>query len=170
MARFLKTIHRSFPLPTRAPAGASIPRFCSSKPQFSEIDLASCSGSTVDEEERMTMMEELVKRVVLRNSTPDWLPFLPGSSFWVPPVKRCLNPADLERTLVQSITPQDFFPLNSRGLPSYDYFVSDDGESESEVLDSIVELMAAGGEMQKEDDGVEEIKCTEYSDAEDREG
>lgn len=31
------------------------------------------------------LLEEHVQRVMVKKATPDWLPFLPGSSFWVPP-------------------------------------------------------------------------------------
>ncbi|KAK7388139.1 hypothetical protein VNO78_22946 [Psophocarpus tetragonolobus] len=31
------------------------------------------------------LLEEHFHRVMVKKATPDWLPFLPGSSFWVPP-------------------------------------------------------------------------------------
>ncbi|KAK7329746.1 hypothetical protein VNO77_23923 [Canavalia gladiata] len=31
------------------------------------------------------LLEEHVHRITVKKATPDWLPFLPGSSFWVPP-------------------------------------------------------------------------------------
>ncbi|TKY54529.1 hypothetical protein E2542_SST18939 [Spatholobus suberectus] len=31
------------------------------------------------------LLEEHVRRIMVKKATPDWLPFLPGSSFWVPP-------------------------------------------------------------------------------------
>ncbi|CAI9766017.1 unnamed protein product [Fraxinus pennsylvanica] len=30
-------------------------------------------------------LEEAIHRIVVRRSAPDWLPFLPGYSYWVPP-------------------------------------------------------------------------------------
>ncbi|XP_065862763.1 uncharacterized protein [Euphorbia lathyris] len=173
MSRFLaKTFHRSFFLPAKVPSFAVNCRYCSFKPQFTEIDLASCSSSTaseVDGDERIRMMEDLVNRVMLRNSTPDWLPFLPGSSFWVPPANPCLNATDLDQKLVDSFTAEEFIALTSRGLPSYEYFVSGDA---SEEANSEVKIMVGGREitiqMQKEDDGVEEMEFIEDSDAEDQ--
>ncbi|CAJ1941770.1 unnamed protein product [Sphenostylis stenocarpa] len=31
------------------------------------------------------LLDEHGHRVMVKKATPDWLPFLPGSSFWVPP-------------------------------------------------------------------------------------
>ncbi|XP_027330747.1 uncharacterized protein LOC113846544 [Abrus precatorius] len=31
------------------------------------------------------LLEEHHHRITVKKATPDWLPFLPGSSFWVPP-------------------------------------------------------------------------------------
>ncbi|RDX76850.1 hypothetical protein CR513_43114, partial [Mucuna pruriens] len=31
------------------------------------------------------LLEEHVHHIMVKKATPDWLPFLPGSSYWVPP-------------------------------------------------------------------------------------
>ncbi|KAK7265218.1 hypothetical protein RJT34_32834 [Clitoria ternatea] len=31
------------------------------------------------------LLEDHIHRITVKKATPDWLPFLPGSSFWVPP-------------------------------------------------------------------------------------
>ena len=33
----------------------------------------------------LTKLEDAIHRIIVRRSAPDWLPFLPGSSYWVPP-------------------------------------------------------------------------------------
>lgn len=35
--------------------------------------------------EGVKLLEDHAHRVMVMKATPDWLPFLPGSSFWVPP-------------------------------------------------------------------------------------
>ncbi|XP_023918145.2 uncharacterized protein LOC112029689, partial [Quercus suber] len=36
-------------------------------------------------------LEDAIHRIIVRRSAPDWLPFLPGSSYWVPPPPHGLN-------------------------------------------------------------------------------
>ncbi|PHT42834.1 hypothetical protein CQW23_16859 [Capsicum baccatum] len=52
-------------------------------PQLIEIDL-DCSSSG-ESDGGIRKLEEVIHSVIVRRSAPDWLPFLPGSSYWVPP-------------------------------------------------------------------------------------
>ncbi|KAG5594291.1 hypothetical protein H5410_035523 [Solanum commersonii] len=51
-------------------------------PQLIEIDLDSSSSGS---DGGVKKLEEVIHSVIVRRSAPDWLPFLPGSSYWVPP-------------------------------------------------------------------------------------
>ncbi|CAN4112930.1 unnamed protein product [Withania somnifera] len=51
-------------------------------PQLIEIDLDSSSTGS---DGGIRKLEEVIHSVIVRRSAPDWLPFLPGSSYWVPP-------------------------------------------------------------------------------------
>ncbi|MCD7466264.1 hypothetical protein HAX54_002812 [Datura stramonium] len=51
-------------------------------PQLIEIDLDSSSSGS---DGGVRKLEEVIHSVIVRRSAPDWLPFLPGSSYWVPP-------------------------------------------------------------------------------------
>jgi hypothetical protein len=40
-------------------------------------------------------LEEAIHGVMVRRAAPDWLPFVPGGSFWVPPLRRPHGVAEL---------------------------------------------------------------------------
>ncbi|KAK4601961.1 hypothetical protein RGQ29_011164 [Quercus rubra] len=54
-----------------------------------EIDhLGGAASSSSDGEfEALALkkLDDLIHGIIVQKSTPDWLPFVPGSSFWVPP-------------------------------------------------------------------------------------
>ncbi|WOK98304.1 hypothetical protein Cni_G07014 [Canna indica] len=52
------------------------------------------------------------------------MPFLPGSSYWVPPLKGACVAADLVSRLSNTMTEEEIMPFTSvRGWPSLAYFV-----------------------------------------------
>lgn len=57
--------------------------------QLIEIDLDGASSSQPDPAEVITVgikkLEEAIHNIIVRRAAPDWLPFLPGYSYWVPP-------------------------------------------------------------------------------------
>lgn len=57
----------------------------SSEPHVIEIDLDSSSSKAEAEAAVLKNLNEFVRGIFVENLTPDWLPFAPGSSFWVPP-------------------------------------------------------------------------------------
>ena len=73
--------------------------------------------------------DDLIQRILVKKNTPDWLPFVPGSSFWVPPRPSHSNVADLVHKLTYEDHrrhPHDCSPLLStlRGWPSVNFFIS----------------------------------------------
>ncbi|KAL4652005.1 hypothetical protein ACB092_01G201700 [Castanea dentata] len=48
---------------------------------------SSSSSSSDGEFEALALkrLDDLIHGIIVQKSTPDWLPFVPGSSFWVPP-------------------------------------------------------------------------------------
>ncbi|XP_019463533.1 PREDICTED: uncharacterized protein LOC109362294 [Lupinus angustifolius] len=62
----------------------------------------------------LKLLEDHIQRIIVKKATPDWLPFLPGSSFWVPPTP---SPS----TFFQNITAQRHhhnpLSLSLRGSP-----------------------------------------------------
>lgn len=61
--------------------------------QFIEVDLDAASSSQPDSPEAsaevitlgIKKLEDAIHSIIVRRAAPDWLPFLPGSSYWVPP-------------------------------------------------------------------------------------
>ncbi|KAF9662968.1 hypothetical protein SADUNF_Sadunf18G0109300 [Salix dunnii] len=104
-------------------------RHRSSKPQLIEINLSSPSlqsdgGNESEDEEGFLVkkLEEILHRLMLQKSTPDWLPFRPGSSFWVPPI---LSANDLIHKFAgYKLSEEETLSLtNCRGWPSASYFI-----------------------------------------------
>ncbi|KAK8514287.1 hypothetical protein V6N13_063184 [Hibiscus sabdariffa] len=70
-------------------------------------------------------LEDAIQRIIVRRSAPDWLPFIPGSSYWVPPsTARSYGLAQLVEKLANPLTPDESMSTTTaRGWPSSDYFI-----------------------------------------------
>ncbi|URD95288.1 hypothetical protein MUK42_28865 [Musa troglodytarum] len=72
----------------------------------------------------MRRLEEAIHAIIVRRSAPDWLPFIPGSSYWVPPRRRPHGVIDLVRRLTYPMTEDEVMSFTTdRGWPSSAYFV-----------------------------------------------
>ncbi|PKI46151.1 hypothetical protein CRG98_033484 [Punica granatum] len=107
-----------------------------------EIDLesspstsSSSDGEIEVEVLKMRKLEEAIHALFVEKSTPDWLPFIPGSSFWVPPRKRKVDMADLFDKLWDPPREEETFRFaNGRGWPMLEFFSSKgDGAPEPQV-------------------------------------
>jgi hypothetical protein len=94
-------------------------------------------------------LEEAIHGVMVRRATPDWLPFVPGGSFWVPPVRRPHGIAELMGRIAAAggaegvvggdgavkvveldapMTEEEALSFSTaRGWPSASYFVDGEG-------------------------------------------
>ncbi|XP_028774150.1 uncharacterized protein LOC114731189 [Neltuma alba] len=117
-----------------------------SKPQLIQIELGSSSSSSTssslndgDYELALKRFDELIQRILVKKATPDWLPFVPGSSFWVPP--RASSPGnvvDLVEKLTNDLSDEEYMSITSlRGWPCSNFFIK---ENESAHMDADVEL------------------------------
>lgn len=96
----------------------------SGKVKFIEIDLESSSFGADSEVLAIRKLDDFVQKIIVERSTPDWLPFVPGSSFWVPPRRnKPRKVVDLFDKLVEPFTKEESPSLaNARGWPCLDFF------------------------------------------------
>ncbi|XP_073004687.1 uncharacterized protein [Typha latifolia] len=72
----------------------------------------------------MRLLEEAIHGIIVRRSAPDWLPFVPGASYWVPPRRRPLGFAELVSRMANPMTEEEELAFTTvRGWPSASYFL-----------------------------------------------
>lgn len=122
-------------------------RHRSSKPRHAhlielELDLDAASPDSPDPDVAaftIRAFEEALHTIIVRRAAPDWLPFLPGHSYWVPPRARNtpaasmiealqkLNPSQAARNhrLHHEFLSEDeqMSLVSAKGWPSSTYFI-----------------------------------------------
>ncbi|XP_050382043.1 uncharacterized protein LOC126798984 [Argentina anserina] len=83
---------------------------------------ASDSSPAVDP--LLRKLEDAIHLIIVRKSAPDWLPFVPGASYWVPPPRsRSHGLAQLVEKLANPLTEEESMSTTTvRGWPSSAYF------------------------------------------------
>ncbi|KAI4381133.1 hypothetical protein MLD38_007245 [Melastoma candidum] len=77
-------------------------------------------------------LEESLHSILALRYTPDWIPFLPGASFWVPP--RTLSAVHYLGHLASPFSDEDSLPFSSpRGWPCFHSLYHLDGASTATV-------------------------------------
>ncbi|KAL6523691.1 hypothetical protein OROGR_017295 [Orobanche gracilis] len=114
-----------FPNATVSPSSITLSlRHRSSKPQQSqlmELDLSS-SSSSGEYDVTLKLFDELIQWILVKKATPDWLPFVPGSSFWVPPRSAPSNVVHL----LHNLSHEESLSLATlQGWPSSKFFIQE---------------------------------------------
>eukprot|EP01018_Ginkgo_biloba_P024040 Gb_25032 [translate_table: standard] len=92
-------------------------------PPLIEVELESGNGFQYFSVKRL---EEAIHGIIVRRAAPDWLPFLPGSSYWVPPPANSGRIVDLVARLSNPMTAEEMLSFTTaRGWPSSAYFIED---------------------------------------------
>ncbi|KAJ4959060.1 hypothetical protein NE237_026171 [Protea cynaroides] len=92
----------------------------SEKTQLTEVDVDSDNEVEVL---GMRRLEEAIHGIMVRRAAPEWLPFLPGSSYWVPPRKRPSALVELVGKMAYPLTDEELVShATLRGWPSLAYF------------------------------------------------
>ncbi|XP_023765463.1 uncharacterized protein LOC111913972 [Lactuca sativa] len=96
----------------------------SGKSQLIEVDLESDSDVEVL---GLRKLEDAIHSIIVRQSAPDWLPFVPGSSYWVPPRRHRPDShgiISVLRKFSKPLTDEESMSISSsRGWPSSAYFI-----------------------------------------------
>lgn len=92
----------------------------------SDHDLTDLPESPSSSDPLLRNLEDAIQRILVRRSAPDWLPFVPGASYWVPlPSNSHLPPiASVLRNLANPLShEQSLSTTTVRGWPSSHYFI-----------------------------------------------
>eukprot|EP01018_Ginkgo_biloba_P003479 Gb_25277 [translate_table: standard] len=93
-------------------------------PQLIEVDLGAENNNDEIEVFTVNRLEEAIRGMVVRRSAPRWLPFLPGSSYWVPPPDNPGRMVDIGDRLSDPLTEEEVLSLTTaRGWPSSAYYI-----------------------------------------------
>ena len=94
----------------------------SGKSQLLEINLESESGDV--EVMGIRILEDAIHRIMIQRLAPDWLPFIPGSSYWVPPTRRQIDLVKCLGKLAGEMSAENVLAVTAvRGWPSASYFI-----------------------------------------------
>lgn len=89
-------------------------------------------------------IDDVIHGIVVRGSAPCWLPFRPGSSYWVPP-KRKGQTRGLERLIGRLSNPMNKEEMMSlttiRGWPSSSFFIGDGPGIGTSLTSKLVTLL-----------------------------
>ncbi|WMV34936.1 hypothetical protein MTR67_028321 [Solanum verrucosum] len=100
-----------------------------SRSESTQADRSTGSDTPETEAEALAVqrIEEAIHRIIVRRSAPDWLPFRPGASYWVPPRRSSYGVADLVHKLANTLTEEEIMSLATfRGWPSSNFYLDDD--------------------------------------------
>ena len=131
MARSLSqtlTLTRHFSAKSPQPSSSSILltlRTQSNLPSRNSNDLTDLTDASASSDPLLRKLEDAIHRIIVRRSAPDWLPFLPGSSYWVPPPRsRNYGLTQLVEKLANPLTEEESMSTTTvRGWPSSEYFM-----------------------------------------------
>ena len=69
-------------------------------------------------------LDNIVQRILVQKATPDWLPFVPGSSFWVPPRRSPIAVNDFVGRLADRLSDEESLSVaTDRGWPCSRFFI-----------------------------------------------
>lgn len=88
-------------------------------------------------------LDDIVQRILVQKATPDWLPFVPGSSFWVPPRRSPLGASDFVGKLADKLSDEESLSVaTDRGWPCSHFLI--DGSESAETMEVDNEAEGSG--------------------------
>ncbi|XP_004296488.1 PREDICTED: uncharacterized protein LOC101293475 [Fragaria vesca subsp. vesca] len=128
----------------------AIRSFSTRSAQLFEIEINPSTSSSSSEGESEALMlkklDDIVQRILVQKATPDWLPFVPGSSFWVPPRRSPLGVNGFVGRLADKLSDEESLSVaTDRGWPCSDYLING---SESVGTKEVDEDAEGSGEVE----------------------
>ncbi|XP_057769637.1 uncharacterized protein LOC130989625 [Salvia miltiorrhiza] len=75
-------------------------------------------------------IEDVIHSFIVRRSRPDWLTFVPGGSYWVPPRRTSYGVSGIVETLSNALTEEEYLSLTTvQGWPSSSFYIHNDTSS-----------------------------------------
>ncbi|KAM5553705.1 hypothetical protein ABKV19_025781 [Rosa sericea] len=105
--------------------------------QLFEIEMNPSTSSSEGESEALMLkkLDDIVQRILVQKATPDWLPFVPGSSFWVPPRRSPLAVNDFVGRLADNLSDEESLSVaTDRGWPCSHFFINGSESPETEEV------------------------------------
>lgn len=125
MARSLcQTVIKLRPFTKPCPSSSRLVSLRTQSSQPNHFDQSDASSET-SSDPLLRKLEDAIHRIIVRRSAPDWLPFLPGSSYWVPPpTSQSYGLAQIVEKLANPLTAEESLSTTTvRGWPSSEYFI-----------------------------------------------
>ncbi|OIT02709.1 PREDICTED: uncharacterized protein LOC109227351 [Nicotiana attenuata] len=115
---------------TTAPSTASrrdAVRLVACRCESTQPDRHVASDTSEAEAVAVQRIEDAIHRIIVRRSAPDWLPFCPGASYWVPPRRSSYGVADLVHKLSNTLSEEETMSLATfRGWPSSTFYLNNE--------------------------------------------
>ncbi|GFP79225.1 hypothetical protein PHJA_000066000 [Phtheirospermum japonicum] len=71
-------------------------------------------------------IEDLIHALIVKRCKPDWLPLVPGASYWVPPRRSSYGVSDVVSKLANALTDEEYLSLVTlQGWPSSAFYIQD---------------------------------------------
>ncbi|KAG8388471.1 hypothetical protein BUALT_Bualt02G0129200 [Buddleja alternifolia] len=69
-------------------------------------------------------IEDAIHDIIIKRSKPDWLPFVPGASYWAPPRRSSYGVAEIVNKLANALTEEEHMCLTTfQGWPSSAFYI-----------------------------------------------
>ncbi|KAH6831716.1 hypothetical protein C2S53_008649 [Perilla frutescens var. hirtella] len=90
----------------------------------SSLHMEMAAAEADAEEKAVEKMEDVIHNFVVRRSKPDWLAFVPGASYWVPPRRTSYGVAGVFEKLANALTDEEYLSLTTlQGWPSSAFYI-----------------------------------------------
>ncbi|CAA3024093.1 Hypothetical predicted protein [Olea europaea subsp. europaea] len=92
---------------------------------YIELSQAEAEAEAEAEARVVKKIEDAIHTIIIKRSRPDWLPFVPGASYWVPQRRHSYGVAEIVHQLSNPLTEEQLNSLITfQGWPSSAFYLS----------------------------------------------